>query len=82
MSKKGILEFDLTDPDAKADFELAVKAIDYKLALWDFSMDVLRQMTKYGTLDGRELNKVEQQLAQEISDKFYAIINDRDVKID
>lgn len=82
MSKKGILEFDLTDPDAKSDFELAVNAIDYKLTLWDFSMDVLRQMTKYGFINGRELTEVEANLAQEISDKFYEIINERDIKLD
>lgn len=82
MSKKGILEFDLTDPIAQEDFELAIKAIDYKLTLWDFSQDVLRQMTKYGFINGRELTKVERKLAQEITDKFYEIIGDRDVKLD
>ena len=80
--KKGILEFDLTDPEAQADFELAVNAIDYKLTLWDFSMDVLRQMTKYGFINGRELTGVEANLAQEISDKFYELLNERDIKLD
>lgn len=79
--KKGILEFDLTDPESKEDFDLAVHAADYKLALWDFSQDVLRKMTKYGVLDDQELSESDRELAQKIADKFYEILNDRDLKL-
>ena len=43
---KAILEFNLSDPEEKDAFELATKALNYKIALYDL-YTFLRQKTKY-----------------------------------
>lgn len=79
--KKAILEFDLSEQEGKEDFNHAIKAVDYHLALWDFSNDILRQARKYGTLDGKALTKTEIALMEKVSELFYAMLNDRDIQL-
>jgi len=45
---KGILEFNLDDPDDRAEHEIAVKARSLLNAINSFDQDVLRKTTKYG----------------------------------
>ncbi|HEV2524734.1 MAG TPA: hypothetical protein VGU44_06345 [Gammaproteobacteria bacterium] len=70
---KGILKFDLTDPDEKRKFELALKAEDYQLFIWNFSQNVLRKYYKYELPD--ELKNGES-LIKHIYDEFYQLFNE------
>ena len=47
MKEKATLSFDLTDPDARESFHVAVQAKDYRLVLWDMDQ-YLRSNIKYG----------------------------------
>jgi hypothetical protein len=47
---KGILEFDLDDKFEKEKFELAVKSVDFYLAVSKFA-ESLRKVEKYGSDD-------------------------------
>jgi len=79
---KGILKFNL--PEEQEEFDRASHAIDYYLALHEFSQEVLRRMTKrdcHPGISGRELTSEESALAKEISDLFYEILNERNIKL-
>jgi hypothetical protein len=66
---KAILEFDLSDPDDRADHQKSVKATDAFLALWDISQ-LFRKQLKYGDLDQATYNKIEA-----MSEDFYDTLN-------
>lgn len=70
---KGILKFDLTEPDEKRKFELAFKAEDYQLFIWDFSQDILRKYYKYGLPDALKDGEA---LIEHIRDEFYRLFNE------
>jgi len=69
---KGILRFDLSDPDDRREFSLACKARDYNLFVWDFSQEVLRKYCKYG-LPEKYLGG--EDLMEHIRDRFYELYN-------
>lgn len=48
---KASLHFNL--PEEREEFETAVKAGDYKLALWDIAQEVFRPARKHGYSDGK-----------------------------
>lgn len=70
---KGILKFDLSDPDDRREFKLACKASDYQSFIWHFSQDVLRKYYKYGVPD--EL-KDGDKLIEHIREQFYELCNE------
>lgn len=48
---KGTLTFNLTDNDERDQFELAAKAQDLHLALWDIRQQIFRPARKHGYED-------------------------------
>lgn len=50
-------------------------------ALWEFSNGVLRDLSKHGYLDGRELSEIELELVSYIKDRFYDILANKEVEL-
>jgi hypothetical protein len=74
---KAILQFDLDDPQERANHKRAVRALDYVLALWEIDQE-LRAIEKY-----REFNTEEaKELIIEIRAKFYDVLSERDINLD
>lgn len=69
---QGILRFNLTDPNEKRKFELAIKAEDYQLFIWNFSQDVLCKYYKYELPDDLKDGET---LIEHIHDEFYRLFN-------
>lgn len=65
---KGILEYDLLDPEQEDDFKLAINARDYQLFIWEFSQGILRNYSKYGI---PEHIKDAESLLEKIREEFY-----------
>lgn len=78
VNQEGILKFNLEDPDASMAFIRATKALDLTLVLWDISQDILRKMNKYGIPEGMTAD----QLLEQITDDFYAILSKRGINLD
>jgi hypothetical protein len=70
---KAILEFNL--PDDQSDFDLAVKALDMRIAL-DGIREYLRGKVKYDTHDEKKWEAYD-----EVYQQFYEIINSYDIKL-
>lgn len=75
---KAILEFDLNIPDDIAAHKRAVKALDMAIALYDIEQ-YLRTQTKYAP---DSMPKEVYNALDEVRDKFYEILNDRNIDID
>lgn len=75
---KAKLEFDLTDPDDKVEYDRANKALDLCLALWDVEQ-YLRSKTKYAPDDMPD--EVYDALSK-ARDEFYNILNERNISLD
>ena len=65
---KAILEFDL--PTEQAEFETAIKAHDWKYAMWDLDQ-WLRNEIKYHDKD-----------YQKVRDQLWEVLQDRDLNLD
>jgi hypothetical protein len=70
---KAILEFNL--PEDQSDFELAVKALDMRIAL-DSIREYLRGKVKYDTQDDKKWEAYD-----EVYEQFYEIINNYNIKL-
>jgi hypothetical protein len=70
---KAILEFNL--PEDQSDFELAVKALDMRIAL-DGIRQYLRGKVKYDTHDEKQWEAY-----NEVYEQFYEIINNYNIKL-
>jgi hypothetical protein len=70
---KAILEFNL--PEDQSDFDLAVKAVDMRIAL-DGIREYLRGKVKYDTHDEKKWEAYD-----EVYQQFYEIINSYDIKL-
>ncbi len=74
---KGILEFDLNEPDDIMPHKRAVKATDLALALWQFG---------YNTRKGHEWNldkyETKEDLLDAIYEQFWEIIDEHNIKLD
>jgi hypothetical protein len=78
---KGILEFDLNDPDEVMAHLRCVKSTDMALSLWDIIYEV-RKGTKR-ELEGNEASTdAEFELHEKIFEKIFEVLEDRDIKID
>jgi hypothetical protein len=78
---KAILEYTL--PEDKEDFERATKALDMELALWDIANEVFRPARKHGYPDP-ELSRLaenNEELIGLLEQKFYAILEERGIKL-
>ena len=75
---KGILEFDLNEPDDIMAHKRAVKASDMASALWDITHN-----TKKGlewSMEGKEIDKYE--ALELVYEKIYEILDDHSIKLD
>ena len=75
---KGILEFDLNEPDDILAHKRAVKATDMALALWDITHN-----TKKGlewSMEGKEIDKYE--ALELVYEKIYQILEEHNIKLD
>lgn len=71
---KGILEFDLNEPDEIEAYKRAVKALDLVLALWDIDQ-YLRTQTKYN----ESLTEDQHKVMEKAREEFYDIINKHNI---
>ena len=75
---KGILEFDLNEPDDIIAHKRATKATDMALALWDITHN-----TKKGlewSMEGKEIDKYE--ALELVYEKIYEILEEHNIKLD
>ena len=74
---KAILEFDLSNSEDIQDYKRANKALDMAIALWDIDQ-YLRAQTKYN----EELTQDAYDALATARDKFYEILNERNINMD
>ena len=74
---KAILEFDLSNPEDANDYKRANKALDMAIALWDIDQ-YLRAETKYN----EELTQDAYDALATAREKFYQILNERNINMD
>ncbi len=75
---KGILEFDLNEPDDIMAHKRAAKALDLALALWEITHN-----TKKGlewTMEGKDIDKYE--ALDMVYEKIYEILEEHNIKLD
>jgi len=83
---KAILEFNLDEPEDKRKFDIANKAEDMQIALWDIAQEIFRPARKHGYPDAEiqdlltKCGGAGEDLIGKLEDKFYAILNEREVK--
>lgn len=91
---KATLEFNL--PEEQEKFETAVKALDYRIALWDIAQEIFRPARKHGYADER-VQKLLQTIDECVStgmedgqgtdliglleEKFYEILRERNIEL-
>jgi len=73
---KGIIKFDLNDPDDKREHTLMIKASDMHSTLWDLSQEI-RNKLKYV-----ELSDEEEKVWEEVSEIFYNTLNSHTINLD
>lgn len=74
-----VLKFDLSNEDEKQDYTDAMAGKHLKLAMWEFSQEILRKYRKYDL--PIELDTPEK-LVSHIEQEFYRILKDYEVSID
>ena len=74
---KGILEFDLDNPDDKMAHMRCVKATDMALMLWDIKQKI-RSKLKYS----EDLSEDELHQWEVMQDEFYSIADDCGINLD
>lgn len=72
---KAILEFNL--PDDQEDYDMANKAVSYKVALWEISQ-YLRSEVKYN----EQLSADAYDQVVKLREKFHDILNDNTINLD
>jgi hypothetical protein len=75
---KGILEYDLNDPDDKVAHLRAVKSLDMAIAFWDITHN-----TKKGlewALENKDVDKYE--VLEMVFEKIYEILDEHNVNTD
>ncbi len=75
---KGILEFDLNEPDDIMAHKRATKALDLALALWDITHNTKKSIE--WSLEGKELDKYE--VLDLVYDRLYSILDEHNIKLD
>jgi hypothetical protein len=78
---KAILEYDLTDPDDKMEFERATKSLDMALALWEFGYNTKKSFQQ--ELEANDKTKDEEyELLDKVYARFLGILNGHNINID
>jgi hypothetical protein len=75
---KGILEFDLNEPDDIMAHKRATKSLDMALALWDITHNTKKSIE--WSLEGKELDKYE--VLDLVYDRLYSILDEHNIKLD
>ena len=75
---KGILEFDLNEPDDIMAHKRAAKSLDMALALWDITHNTKKSIE--WSLDGKELDKYD--VLDMVYEKIYEILEEHNIKLD
>jgi hypothetical protein len=75
---KGILEFDLNEPDDIMAHKRAVKATDMALALWDITHNTKKRLEC--NMEGKEIDKYE--ALELVYEKIHEILGDHGIKLD
>ena len=75
---KGILEYDLNEPDDIMAHKRATKALDLASALWDITHNTKKSIE--WSLEGKELDKYE--VLDLVYERIYEILEDHNIKLD
>ena len=75
---KGILEYDLNEPDDIMAHKRAAKSLDMALALWDITHNTKKSIE--WSLEGKELDKYE--TLDLVYERIYEILEDHNIKLD
>ena len=75
---KGILEYDLNEPDDMMAHKRAVKSLDLALALWDITHNTKKSIE--WSLDGKDIDKYE--VLDLVYDRIYLILEENNIKLD
>ena len=75
---KGILEFDLNEPDDIMAHKRAAKSLDLALALWDIVHNTKKSIE--WSLESKELDKYE--VLDLVYEKIYSILDEHNIKLD
>ena len=71
---KAVLEYDLTDPDDKMEFERAVRSLDMALSLWGIVYNTKKGLEQ--ELDkNSETTQAEYDLLDKVYEKIWEILN-------
>ncbi len=74
-------------PEEQAEFDTAIKALDYKVALWDVSQDIFRAARKHGYSDTVIQAALEScgedgvKLISLLENHFYMILSEYDIDL-
>lgn len=75
---KGILEFDLNEPDDILAHKRAAKSLDMALALWDITNNTKKSIE--WSLEGKEIDKYE--VLDLVYDRIYLILEEHNIRLD
>jgi hypothetical protein len=75
---KGILEFDLNEPDDIMAHKRAVKSLDMVMALWTITHNTKKSLE--WSMEGKEMDKYD--ALEMVYDKIYEILDEHNIKID
>ena len=78
MSNKGILQYDLDDPDSKEEFWVACNAEAYAFALWDVEV-LLREHVRRGRKND-EYSEETTEVLDKIYERFFEIKTEYHIK--
>jgi len=75
-----ILKFNTLDPEEREEYENAINGYKYRRVLWDLDQH-LREITKHGSVNGREYSESEQELVQLIRDELIDLAGEEYIEI-
>ena len=75
---KGILEFDLTDPDDIVAHKRAVKSLEMASALWDITHNTKKSLE--WAMDGKEMDKYD--ALEMFFEKIHEILDEHHIIVD
>jgi hypothetical protein len=75
---KGILEFDLNEPDDIMAHKRAVKSLDLALALWDITHNTKKSLE--WSMEGKEMDKYD--TLEMVFDRIYLILDEHNIRLD
>lgn len=78
---KAILEFDLTDPDDRLEFERTSKSLNMALCIWEFAYNSKKGIERELDADDDSRQK-EYDLLDKVYSKFWEILNENGVNPD